>query len=83
MQKKVTLLQHFQSYLENEAGKIVAEGDNLSEPIYVKKGLRTRHATMFRLSNKVVQVNFQDNTEIVLSSETKSVSYLNKKGEKL
>lgn len=83
MQKKVTLLQHFQSYLENEAGKIVAEGDNLSEPIYVKKWLRTRHATMFRLSNKVVQVNFQDNTEIVLSSETKSVSYLNKKGEKL
>jgi polo-like kinase 1 len=37
---------------------------------------------MFRLSNKVVQVNFQDNTEIVLSSEHKVVTYLNKKGEK-
>lgn len=37
---------------------------------------------MFRLSNKVVQVNFQDHTEIMLSSETKVVIYVNKKGER-
>lgn len=37
---------------------------------------------MFRLSNKVVQVNFQDHTEITLSSETKVVTYVNKKGER-
>ena len=37
---------------------------------------------MFRLSNKVVQVNFQDHTEIMLSSETKVVTYVNKKGER-
>jgi polo-like kinase 1 len=37
---------------------------------------------MFRLSNKVVQVNFQDHTEIMLSSETKIVTYVNKKGER-
>jgi len=50
--------------------------------VYVKKWMRTRHAIMFRLSNKVVQVNFQDHTEIMLSSETKVVTYVNKKGER-
>lgn len=44
--------------------------------------MRTRHAIMFRLSNKVVQVNFQDHTEIMLSSENKIVIYVNKKGER-
>lgn len=44
--------------------------------------MRTRHAIMFRLSNKVVQVNFQDHTEIMLSSETKIVTYVNKRGER-
>lgn len=44
--------------------------------------MRTRHAIMFRLSNKVVQVNFQDHTEIMLSSETKVVTYVNKRGER-
>jgi len=26
--------------------------------VYVKKWMRTKHAIMFRLSNKIVQVNF-------------------------
>jgi len=42
--------------------------------------MRTRHAIMFRLSNKIVQVNFEDHTEIILSSETREVTYVNKKG---
>ena len=54
----------------------------VKEVVYVKKWMRTRHAIMFRLSNKVVQVNFQDHTEIMLSSETKVVTYVNKKGER-
>lgn len=37
---------------------------------------------MFRLSNKIVQVNFQDNTEIILSSEARVVTYVNKRGER-
>ena len=44
--------------------------------------MRTRHAIMFRLSNKVVQVCFQDHTEIILSSESRVVTYANKKGER-
>lgn len=96
--KKVTLLQHFRSYLENntnpdknveggsskdvemidESGKIIGANAN----VYVKKWMRTKHAIMFRLSNKIVQVNFQDHTEILLNSESRLVTYVNKKGER-
>lgn len=44
--------------------------------------MRTKHAIMFRLSNKIVQVNFQDHTEILLNSESRLVTYVNKKGER-
>ena len=89
LQKKVTLLQHFRSYLEGEntanSGNSCegAPSKKLSSSIYVKKWMRTRHAIMFRLSNKIVQVNFQDQTEIILSSESRVVTYVNKKGERL
>jgi polo-like kinase 1 len=94
LQKKVTLLQHFRSYLEgsekpkSDVAPTQVEGEEfpkvrkVKDVVYVKKWMRTRHAIMFRLSNKVVQVNFQDHTEIMLSSETKVVTYVNKKGER-
>jgi len=90
LQKKVTLLQHFRSYLEGsekpKAEKQTvapkSKDTRLTDVVYVKKWMRTRHAIMFRLSNKVVQVNFQDHTEIMLSSETKVVTYVNKRGER-
>jgi polo-like kinase 1 len=44
--------------------------------------MKTKHAVMFRLSNKVVQVNFTDKTEIILNSETKMVTYVNKKAQR-
>ena len=50
--------------------------------VYVKKWLKTKHAILFRLSNKVVQVIFEDKSELCMSSVTKKVSYLNKKGER-
>ena len=108
LQKKVTLLQHFRSYLNGSGKKAGTESENIGterlnkeeeekkgdttekvkkemgeDTVYVKKWMRTRHAIMFRLSNKVVQVNFQDHTEIILSSESKVVTYVNKKGERL
>jgi polo-like kinase 1 len=105
LQKKVTLLQHFRSYLEGDTNSIGAElkatnpitanpieGGDKSDPdaakksfnfVYVKKWMRTKHAIMFRLSNKIVQVCFQDHTEIILSSESRVVTYVNKKGDRL
>ena len=44
--------------------------------------MKTRHAILFRLSNKIVQVNFTDKTEVILSSEHKMLTYVNKKAER-
>jgi len=105
LQKKVTLLQHFRSYLENNAqtngsgtnGPTSGKSANIDSDVemrdetvqskmgpivYVKKWMRTKHAIMFRLSNKIVQVSFQDHTEILLNSESRLVTYVNKKAER-
>jgi polo-like kinase 1 len=67
IEKKVTLLAHFKSYLDqNFKQEEIEHHEELSELIYVKKWIKTRHAKMFRLSNKVVQVYFKDKTEILL-----------------
>jgi polo-like kinase 1 len=67
IEKKVTLLAHFKSYLDQNFKKEEIEHhEELPELIYVKKWIKTRHAKMFRLSNKVVQVYFKDKTEILL-----------------
>jgi polo-like kinase 1 len=76
-------LQHFRNYLYSDT-KVELEKDQPSEDgyCYVKKWMKTKHAIMFRLSNKIVQVNFTDKTEIILSSEQKLVTYINLKGER-
>jgi len=85
LQKKVILLQHFKNYLDKElkeeGNKKAINVNNVREE-YVKKWLHSKHAIIFRLSNKIVQVSFEDKTEIILSSEDKNVVYLNKKGER-
>ena len=86
LNKKVILLQHFKAYLleENKTTPIERkESENIDEKhyVYVKKWMKTKHAILFRLSNKIVQVSFLDQTEIILSSETKIVTYTDKKGQ--
>ncbi len=77
----MTLLQHFRNYLYSDS-KVELDKDSPPEIgyTYVKKWMKTKHAIMFRLSNKIVQVNFTDKTEIILSSEQKLVTYINLKG---
>ena len=73
-QKKVTLLQHFRKHLAiAETGQ-----EKVATLIFVKKWLTTQHAVIFRLSNKVVQVYFQDKTELMLCSKNKQVVYIDK-----
>ena len=44
--------------------------------------MKTKYATLFRLSNRIVQVTFTDKTEILLNSDMKTVTYVSKKGER-
>ena len=50
--------------------------------IFVKKFLKTKHAIIFRFSNKIIQVCFQDHTQIVIHPLNKNVTYTNKVGKK-
>lgn len=50
--------------------------------VFMKQWLKTKHAIMFRLSNKVFQVDFLDQSQILLNTDSKMVTYTNKKGER-
>lgn len=49
---------------------VVSENNN-NDHVFVKQWLKTKHAIMFRLSNKVFQVDFFDHSQILLKTETK------------
>jgi polo-like kinase 1 len=60
------------------------KGDNMAEKlVYVRRWFRSKHAVIFRLSNKSVQVIFVDQSELLISSIRKEVQYINKKKEKI
>lgn len=67
LQKKVTLLHHFKNYLlDNSKVGSVSNTERAScgnaNSIYVKKWVKSKHAIMFRFSDKTVQVVFTDST---------------------
>jgi polo-like kinase 1 len=84
LKNKVALLKNFKGYLfeetKEEAKNVFLQGGiDEKKFIYLKKFVRTKHAILFRLSNLTVQINFNDNTEIILNQQTKQVTYINKK----
>jgi polo-like kinase 1 len=84
LEKKVTLLHHFKSYLDqNFKNEDIEHERPIGNLVYIKKWIKTRHAKMFRMSNKVVQVYFKDKTEILLCSNSKQITYTNKEGIRL
>ena len=40
--------------------------------VYIKRWFRSKHAVIFRMSNKTVQVIFIDQTEVIINSVAKS-----------
>ncbi|KAL3802357.1 hypothetical protein HJC23_007182 [Cyclotella cryptica] len=91
LKKKVTLLQHFRSYLLEQQKRAEENGEieqmvNFEERhttddsalVYMKKWIRTKHAMLFRLSNGTVQVLFYDLTEVLISSEGKLITFVDK-----
>lgn len=95
LKKKQTLLTHFSKYLLNHHEADIAAGkaevlDQCHEvfsetgptPVFVRKWLQTKHAIIFRLSNRTVQVVFNDKTELTISSEFQTVTFKDKKQER-
>lgn len=78
LNKKVLLLQLFQKQLKGVHGSGVV----VKLPFeHVKKWASTNHALIFRLTNKIIQVCFKDSTELILSSEKKMLTFVNKNKE--
>lgn len=91
LEKKVTLLNHFGSYLIEQRNRDESteeeippsSGNDASvSTVFLKKWVRTKHAILFRLSNQTVQVVFYDHTEILLTSEARTVTFVNKRRER-
>lgn len=84
LKKKVILLQHFKSYLDGvkfEAPTKAPFPKTDYEEIFLKKWKRAKKAILFRLSNKVIQVIFQDSSELILSSGSGNVTFVTAKEE--
>jgi len=91
LHKKATLLKHFNYYMHSSekkegviCGKSSIQGshDRESTQPYVKKWMRSRHAILFQLNNKLVQVHFLvDGTELHFSSRHQVVTYVDKQKE--
>ena len=83
--KKVQIHSEFTKYIngdeKSEATEIVFPEVN-DKVAFVKKYIRTKHAIMFRLSTFVVQVMFQDKTEVLICTDTKLVTYRNRGGRR-
>jgi len=49
--------------------------------VFIKKWKRANKAILFRLSNKVIQVIFQDTSELILSSGSGDVTFITSRRE--
>ena len=76
--KKIMLLHLFKKQLFNN--EIVDLPVN-TPFCHLKKWINTPHAIIFRLTNKVIQVFFKDSTELLLCSEKKHVTFVDKHKE--
>jgi hypothetical protein len=74
--KKVMLTQLFRKHLGIKSLSSVED-----QNFYLKSWIRTPHAVLFRLSNKIIQVCFNDRSELIFSNISKSVVYIKKDGE--
>lgn len=69
------------SFLPDRLAQRPLSSSSGDEVVYVKKWTRNRHAVLFQLSNKVVQVVFFDKTEALLSTKQHTVTYVDKEGQ--
>jgi len=77
LKSKVVALKFFRENLRAPSSVALAYSPTYiqSQMVYVKKWVKLDNATMFRLSNKLVQVVFDDRTEILFDINRKQIIY--------
>ncbi|OQR91576.1 protein kinase [Achlya hypogyna] len=93
--KKVTLMSHFKEHMKDEEPKHAARATlvgllgrlpppfcSLAQPpVYIRKWVKTRHAMLFRLTNDTIQVDFYDDTRLMLAHDGLVLTYIDKHNE--
>lgn len=82
LKKKVSLFGHFKGYLYGHSENCIQATTAEKDLIYIRRWYRAKHAVIFRLSNKSVQVLFIDQSEILINSSKKKVVYTSKQKER-
>nr|CCC91708.1 putative protein kinase [Trypanosoma congolense IL3000] len=67
----------------SDAPPLLSEPHMIENIVYVKRWLITPQAIIFRLSNKTIQVCFHDRAEVILSSESRVVTYTDPLGSRV
>ncbi|KXS15147.1 Pkinase-domain-containing protein [Gonapodya prolifera JEL478] len=80
LQKKVTLLQQFREYMKEHLSKhtpsyCYTEKQSFNME-FLTNHVRSKHAVLFRLSNRIVQVSFFDHTKVILSEEGRVMTFI-------
>ena len=85
VQKKITLMKHFKSYMQENLYKAsqytFVDESKTHNMDFLVKYMRTKHAVLFRLTNRLVQINFFDHTKLILSNNGLVVTYINRERE--
>ncbi|ETO16396.1 POLO box duplicated region family protein, partial [Reticulomyxa filosa] len=95
LNKKLTLLLHFRNYLnqkcqdnndkENQSKKDFVNTQNCfhrDNIVFVRRWMKTKHATVFRFNNKTIHVIFVDDTQLLFLSSSKAIAYTDKNKRK-
>ncbi|CAG8732606.1 15128_t:CDS:2, partial [Acaulospora colombiana] len=81
LHKKLYLLKNFRRYMNESIVKnnsyTFVDVERTHNMEFVTKFKRTPHAILFRLSNRLIQVNFFDHEKIVLSDEGRVITHIN------
>lgn len=80
--KKITLMQYFRKYLNGAINSNYEYKKEGAVFTYVKKWAKSDQAILFRLSNNIIQVNFNDKSQIIIDSESEMVLYSNPQNKK-
>jgi hypothetical protein len=83
--KKLKLIRHFKSHLEEKVTETNHSITDESVPVgkyYVRKWYKTSHAVLLKFNVGVLQVVFNDKSEIIMNSDNKTVVYVAKNGAK-
>lgn len=77
-------MKKFRIYLDDQLKSTCQaerEVQNEGSATFVKQWLKTKHAIMFRLNNKMFQVDFFDGSRVSLKTDSKRLWIKSKKGE--